>query len=298
MMRSKLRFLRSWFLWTIIGLLLASLVLLADNYVDALPLVGPRVNQLLNSILGGPLREKFGDAFLIAAVLAAIVDRYLKLHLLKEVQRDALSFAAGHMLPDSIKYRIADLIKVPYARKNFEMRLELVSISAGEVKLILYTSYDVVNFTNQRQDYEVQSSIEKGYGPLLRDAQLEDVAVSGSATFHRSGTQLLPGHRDVNDRDDDYLRFTRRVKLGPINTPLLRVETRRSIIYPESWFYVLDILELTLGIKIATERATEFNWRVHFGERPQSGTRTAPGLWTHSGVHLPGQFVRIAWTKI
>lgn len=294
-MRIGLRFLGSWFFWAIVGLLLVSLMLLANDYVGALPFIGPRANQLLDSVLGVPLREKLGDALLIAAVLAAIVDRYLKLNLLKEVQRDALSFAAGHVLPDLIRYRIADLIREPYARENFKMTLALVSIRTGEVKLTMRTSYDVVNLTHRRQRYEVRSAIEKGQGSITHDAQLEDVSLSGSTSFHVSDEQLRPGHRGVND-EGMYLRYTRAVTLEPVNTTPLHVATTRSIICPESWFYVLDVLELTLGIEITVERLAEFDWRVHFGAR--GDPQTAPGSWTHSDVHLPGQFVRIAWTKI
>jgi hypothetical protein len=294
-MRIDLSFFRSGFFWATLTLLLISLMLLADNYVAAIPSAGSAINHFLDDTLGEALREKLGDALLIAVVLATIVDRYLKLNLLKEVQRDALSFAAGHTLPDPIKNRITELIRAPYARKNFEMTLALTSTDTAQVKLTMRTSYDVVNLTPRRQHYEVRSAIEKGQGRVTHNATLEDVRLGGSTNFHVSGDQLRPGHRRVSD-EGSYVRFTRGVKLEPVNGTPLHVETTRSIICPESWFYVLDNLELTLGIKIAVERVDEFNWGVHFGA--QGEIQKGETYWNNSGVHLPGQFVRIDWTKI
>ena len=133
---------KTWF-W-LVGLFVLGLLLVEASIIRLIGPAGDAINHALDFL---PLRDKLGEAFLIAAILAVIVDPFLKGELLEEVSKEALSFAAGYVLPDPLKTLLKRIIKVPYIRERFRMTLSLSDIPnhPSFIRLTMHTSYDVVN---------------------------------------------------------------------------------------------------------------------------------------------------------
>lgn len=282
-------FLGKGFFWSVVALFIGGIVLIEPDIVLAHLLFGQKINLAIDWVLPSALREKLGDAFIIAGILAMVVDKYLKRNLLVEVMRDALSFAAGHTLPSPIKSTITDMIRTPYARKGFKIRFTLTDLPDHPqyIKMIMHTSYDVVNLTARKQGYTVRTAIDKSY-LNMRDSELLALGISGS-TCISFGDSELRANRKV---DSHYYYYDHKVTLEPRGGTMLHVETTRSIVYPDRWFYVLDVLQLTMGIEVQV-RKDRFTWDADFGayhERCSCSTG-----WACSGVYLPGQFVRVTW---
>jgi formiminoglutamase len=102
--------------------------------------------------------------------------------------------------------------------------------------------------------------------------------------------------RQAIDKTGTYIFVDEKVKLPPKGRPQIHVETTRTIVYPESWFYVLDLLDLTIDVDVVLGDEKNFRWKVHFGAHGEP--EDSPGRWRQPGAHLPGHFARITWTKI
>lgn len=278
--------------------LLLFLLFIAGLVLLELPTIATLGNATLKMKIVGDLCEKFGEALIIAAILAAIVDPYLKGELLERVTRDSLSFAAGHTLPEPVKNEITRMIRVPYTRSGFEMAFNLSEIPGhpGFVKLTMYTSYDVENRTGDWGTYTIRTAIELPRGPELVPPEIAQSAllalnVTGPTRIEMDEKEL----RLLQKSDGTYFYYEKEVALPPEGLQHIHVETLRSIVYPENWFYVLDILEITIGVVIVLGNQDKFLWRVHFGAHGEA--EHLLGRSKHPGVHLPGHFARITWTK-
>jgi hypothetical protein len=240
------------------------------------------------------VEEKLGDAVMIAGLIAIGVDRYVKGKLLTEVARDVLSFAAGHDLPPALKQRVSGLIRVPYYRRDFQMRLTLAPLDNGLVRVTMRTRYIVYNLTDASPPYVVKTAIEKSVWSSEEPSRLLKLELSGSENWSIF-SNTLPQWKD-QPSDKAYLEYGKETSLSPAGGVPLKVKTKRSSVYPQSWYYVLDILDTTADLTIITDHYPNFTWQV---EVPQRSVRRDPHgtRWPCPGVYLPGQFVRITWTR-
>jgi hypothetical protein len=236
--------------------------------------------------------EKLGEALVLAAVLAAVVDKTLKHEFLKEVSEDILSAAAGHTLPDRLKSTISTIIQSPYIRKNFIIKFTISDIAdrPGFVLLTMHASYDVVNMRDEWQPYFVRTAIDKN-NYFSHEGRLLALSISDGTEHSFNDQQMLKNRKE----DRFYYYFEKEVTLRPRGALPLNVATTRSIVYPETWFYVLDILEITDGITVEFAGSDRFEWDVHFG--PRRYCDCDGRLWKCAHVFLPGQFVRVSWKR-
>jgi formiminoglutamase len=250
----------------------------------------------------GEIGPKLGEALIIAAVLTAIVDPYLKRELAERVARDALNAAAGHDLPQAVKNEIQRIIRAEYTRRRFTIVFNISEVKDhnGFVTLVMHTAYDIENETAFWVPCTIRTAIELPRGPELVPAEIARSAllalsVSGlSSRIELNEDQLRD--RQAIDKTNTYIFVDEKVELPPKGRPQIHVETTRTIVYPETWFYVLDLLDLTIDVDVALRDENNFRWNVHFGAHGKP--EYSPGRWKQPGVHLPGHFARITWTKV
>ena len=239
------------------------------------------------------VEERLGDALIIAGILAFAVDRFMKGQLLAEVTRDVLSFAAGHALPDGLKERVNGLIRLPYARNSFTMCLVLTPLAReGFVRVTMHTTYVVSNLTGEPRRYLVKSAIEKSpWHDEIEPGRLISVKISGPTTQEFDAAQL-PGLQPGQTQ----LAFSTGVDLPKKGGAPLVVETVRSAVYRDSWYYILDFVDTTEVVTIITKPVPGIRRNVNV---PQLEVQPVPqgDAWPCGGVYLPGQFVRISWTR-
>jgi formiminoglutamase len=283
---------KTWF-W-LVGLFVLGLLLVKPSVIGLIGSAGDAIDQTLDFL---PLRDKIGEAFLIAAILAAIVDPFLKGELLEEVSKEALSFAAGYVLPDPLKTLLKRIIKVPYTRERFRITLSLSDIPNHPcfVRLTMHTSYDVVNqIETAVKCCTIRTAIERGRWPNIGRSELLAYEITGLPSPIRLGAAELR-QLQTDNIGRPYIFYEQEIKLPAAGKGVVHVETTRSIVYPESWFYVLDLLDVTIGVDVELRDENEFDWHVDFGH-DRIATET-PGHCEHSGAFLPGNFARITWTR-
>ena len=184
------------------------------------------------------------------------------------------------------------MIQTPYVRKEFKIRFTLTDLPdhPNYVKMVMHTSYDVVNLTARKQKYVVRTAIEKSHWNNIGDSELLALEISGS-THISFGEAELSADRKM---DGPYYYYDHEVALDRQGGRNLHVETTRSIVYPDKWFYVLDILALTMGVEVQL-REDRFTWDTDFGGYHECNPCETGRAC--SSVFLPGQFVRVTWTR-
>jgi hypothetical protein len=239
------------------------------------------------------IEDKLGDAIMIAGLITLGVDRYMKRKLLGEVARDVLSFAAGHDLPPELKRRVSTLIRVPYYRNDFTIQLTPTILNNGFVRIMMTTTYSVQNLTDMTPDYPVRTAIEQSLNKN-EPSQLLEMKLSGSENLCISANDLPKWN--AQNQNDAYLAYEHSTQLLPAGGTALTVRTKRSSVYPENWYYILDILDTTANCAIITDDLVNFDWGVEVPLGHTRGDRQGSN-WPCPGVYLPGQFVRISWAR-
>lgn len=242
-----------------------------------------------------PYLSKAGEAILVGMVVSLAVDRYLKADLLAEIARDVLRFTVGYELPEQIRDEVRHLLRLPIVRRNFEMTFDLAPNASNPqvMDAEMTTRFNVDNLAKRTHEYTFASSIQRSPMPEVAASSIQCVQMTGPGAFVLKGQEL----ERAMTCDDHFHRFSRRVMLPPKDSAQREFSTVRRTIFPGRDVYVLDILEPTIDIRVALKIPDNFKCSVYFPVQGETERSEADGVitYTHKGVFLPGQFVRISW---
>jgi len=116
--------------------------------------------------LSGRFLDEVGKALLIAGILAGSVDIYLKRRLASDFVRDVAPFIEGMGLPQEFQDEIAFIRRLPIYRKNLWLRYRIERMpppKQGYVRLLTTVSCEVLNATDETQEFRVNVFCENAY---------------------------------------------------------------------------------------------------------------------------------------
>ena len=259
-------------------------------------LISPTLEQFIPLSLRG-YTSKIGEALLIGTVVSFTVDRFLKAELLAEIARDVLRFTVGYDLPEQVKQEVGHILRLPFVRRNFEMKLTITPhpTDPDYVKIKMLTCFEVENLSKRKQTYNFTSSISVSTYPELGQSAITQFEMTGRKAFSLSQEEIEKQAID----DMHFRKVTKQISLSPEGNEKTVFTTERVIYFSADDTYVLDILEPTLGVVIDIFAPDGFDWSVYFPVRGDVETfpEKKPSKFRTSGVFLPGQFVSIKWTK-
>jgi hypothetical protein len=166
-------------------------------------------NALLSKLCSHKLVEivhKIGEAFVIAPLLAFIVDEALK----KKLLRDASTFMIGHVLPGELREHLQTYLRSPLVRTRWDVTYTIEKwtndkgeFCEGYVKLSTISEYDMQNYAHTTNTYkfrfEVEDSLHKQVGNtkitsvlLPGDAQVLEGAALEREVYAKNGYQRFP----------------------------------------------------------------------------------------------------------
>jgi hypothetical protein len=144
----------------IVALMVGAVILLAFPEVLPFAFPGTVVPKVLTEII-----RSLGEALLIATVLAATVDLYVKRRTYREISADVFKFLIGYGLPDEFKDRIRELVThSDLVRRDCSVIWNLSPIAGDRetFKLDCKVIYKLQNISPRRVDYRFRA--RKGSG--------------------------------------------------------------------------------------------------------------------------------------
>lgn len=249
--------------------------------------------------------RKIGEALIIAAVLAVLVDNAAKTKLLREFSLDVSLLVVGRLLPDDLRKHLDRYLKMLLVRTRWEITYEIEKWpdQDGFVKLTTIGEYDMKNFSESPTDYDFRYAVEQSQYDSIGATKITVVKLLQD-TYE--GDELAPYLKS----DNNYQTFSSKKQLLPHRGPgkptyTFRAESvecfRDSAFSPFFTFYPVMNAVLRVWhpetLKVSLELTyddVETNAKSEpLVEGNRKGTK-----WTLFGPILPGQGFVVRWDAI
>jgi hypothetical protein len=259
------------------------------------------------------LFSKFGDAMVIAAILAVAVDSYVKRTLVSEVAKDAIDFAVGYALPGEIKtHLVEDILRLPCARRKLVFHYKFQKMPAVPPKqrdpcfqVTCFTSYEIENLTDRLITFKVRTSVPKSHLPGLPPNQLcrlhlpaMDTDLGPEDLKELSAEQA---EKNADAKYSPYITATKDVNIRPGAGNAVPVETVRVSYHRLEDSIFLDLLQPpSLGLDLIVTAPQEYAFDASFGAAgdPTPDHKAGSWSWKVPGVHLPGSHIYMSWYRL
>ncbi len=239
------------------------------------------------------LLDKFGEALIVAGVLALVYERRAKELVAKEVSRDAINHAVGWEVPPEVRETVKEIIRLQFERRGFvqHYRFDLAPVGSPRqhFAVISTTEYELTNLTNIEAAFDFRSSIEISTGRGLPENQL--------LLMKSPDEEFLGAKLDkLTQIDGPYRKAEKQIWI-PARTKACFL-TRRLAHYEPRGSLVLDILHPpAIGVKVTVEAPKDFVFRISFGipGKVKESHEHPYWVWEHPGVFLAGSHFRLQW---
>jgi hypothetical protein len=136
------------------------------------------------------LSESLGHAFIIAGVLTAFVDYYVKKHLVKEASKDIAEFVIGYPLPPQIRSALVDLIRQKKVVYDTVLTYEIIPHPTDDAKITLKVekTSNVENIGGSSIEHKQELRFEKHTNPKVE--YLNCTLPDGTNKYHKDNPTL------------------------------------------------------------------------------------------------------------
>lgn len=269
------------------GILLICITFVHSQDFPCHPYLTTAVNHLLELI------PKIGDAFVIAGILALVVDQGLKLKLVEEVVRAASPSLIGRHLPEPIRLSLVRYLTLNFVRPQWEIQYEITPFSdcPGFIRLATRVKGIIVNYG----DKTTKLPFNTGLDPSPIDGKY------GSARLSRVSMSEEESADKIFDvvPDPGQLTYEQEVDIKPNVRYTSIVETTEYLpaTYSQPLFTSTAVVHTIVSIRYD---ASQMDVRIELpsGENPEP--RGEPNQWgcewTLRTPLLPGQCILLYWT--
>ena len=247
---------------------------------------------------------KIGEAFVIAPILVAVVDRAAKLQLLKEFGENISLHIMGRFLPRELRDHLEPYLTAKFVRRNWEIdyRIEEWPNQAEFVKLTTLSQYEIENCTNDPAEYEFSYLVDDSWYPTIGKAEIVRTGMSTPATKDKfsdyRGADLKKKIKSANGTS----RFSEKVTIEPaVGNPGKYVFITESTEcfhkgYKENFSAVYPVLNTILTIYYPEDKL-DVSVSLSFRENGALEETTIEGgrRWYINKPILPGQSFFATW---
>jgi hypothetical protein len=240
--------------------------------------------------------HKIGEALMIAAVLAAIVDEDLKGQLIADADR----FTSGRNLPSELREYLHDCLTSPLVRSRWDITytIERWPAKPGYVKLTTRSAYQMENHSRHRAHYDFVYEVEKSLYPEIGETEITAVEIpeTGRVTGATLAAEIL-----LENEFFRYPKTPQSLKLKPLKSKQTyefaseSVECFRDTQYSYFWatypvmLTTLTVIHEKTDFRVSLELTFDKN-DVARQEDVPNGTK-----WTINQPILPGQGFVTRW---
>jgi hypothetical protein len=234
-----------------------------------------------------------GHAFIIAAILAATVDHYVKERVLREVSLDVSKYLVGYRLPEEVQDRIRDLMQSKWIRRKFEVRVGFSETAGGKkIKGDVHISEEIQNITSEHLEYQDIIEFEKHEPVTLLEMQCD--SEDAGSSYHLTGQAL----KDLTTESGGRVITTgKRVRIPPAAQAIgrfYRFRARYELIQPTKFSELISFTLPTIGVSIEITDAPE-NYQFHL---TPAADLIGHHRWEYKRLFLPGEHVTIIWERV
>ncbi len=233
-----------------------------------------------------------GHALIIAGILAATVDHYLKGRVLREVTSDVSKYLVGYRLPTEVQGRIGELMQIKWIRRRFQLRVIFTEIEEDhKIKLDIQISEEVQNITSETLSY--QDRLQFDFHEPVRVIALECDCDDPKGSYYLGEAELGALR---SERDGSIIFKGKEVRIPPIAELIgrsYRFGARYEQCHPTKFSEVVTFSIPTIGVSIEiTDRPQ--NYRFHISP---VADYVGHDKWEFKRLFLPGEHIKILWER-
>lgn len=238
--------------------------------------------------VGNELVISLGGALVIAGVLGATVDAWLKHQLL----RDAFQATFGYVLPDELRGELSWIYAQELVCVEHRQEVELEPTADPDVLMARNRILRRVRNVSTRalewnQSYSVEDWQHPGHAPAIHSMSVQ--------------------HADRGAREDDFeldepdplvLRATpsAKIELRPGEEVIATADAREPKRVSDDLAFVLS--QPTRNPRVSVSAPADFGYRVYFGNRETDRLlEVEPSSFELPGTLLPGQLITVRWWR-
>lgn len=233
-----------------------------------------------------------GHAFIIAAILAATVDHYLKERVLREVSLDVSKYLVGYRLPEEVQDRIRELMQSKWIRRKFEIRVAFSEIAGGKrLKGDFHIGEEIQNITSEYLDYRDRIEFEKHEPSTLLELQCD--SEDTNCSYHFSGDEI---REMTTETQGHFVTSGKPVKIPPVAQSIgrsYRFRARYETVQPTTFSELISFNLPTIGVSLEVTNAPK-NYSFHV--TPEADL-IGHNRWEFKRLFLPGEHIRIRWDR-
>lgn len=225
-----------------------------------------------------------GTALLVAAILGATVDAFLKQRLLQ----DAFVALFGYLLPETLRGELGWISEQEFLFERYDFTLTLTPDDAGDLLVAnLVLQRDLLNITSHTAHWRPCAALDEWFHPGRPSRIIALCSTQDGATRNDIKITCEEPFVVVAEAAQE-LAF----KPGERITVVFEGEETKQL--SDAMF--LNIAFASVNPRITVRAPQGIVWRVMFGNRQQGQLREiGPNTRELPGTLLPGQTVQIRW---
>ena len=269
----------------LVGLVLISICLAPHQEFAQHPKLSSLANELIE------LLPKIGDAFLIAGILALVVDQGIKLKLVEEVVRAASPYLIGRHLPDPVRKSLLGYFTINFVRPQWEIDYEITPLDGflGFVKVATRVKGVIVNYSDNPQTLPFVTAVDP---PLIAE-KYGTPAITRVSMAEEYGPKIF----DLTPPPGQF-SYKQEVQAKPQIRYITVVESTEFL--PESYFQPLftatTVVNTTLRVRYDIERLkVRLELPSDSNPVPNAEANQWGCEWNFQAPLLPGQCILLYW---
>lgn len=167
----------------LLGIILAMFGHACPDFVSRTPILPTLLcSEWVGRIPDAPVEliHKIGDAFIIAPLLAFLVDAFVKQKLVREFSLDVSAYMAGRYLPNKLKDHLRDYLEMALVRTKWEITYTIERWAtdkkgqpvAGFIRLTTDSAIEMQNYSHKTLDYDFSFIVEESLHSDIGDAEI------------------------------------------------------------------------------------------------------------------------------
>jgi hypothetical protein len=258
------------------------------SFVVLLVLSGVLLILLPISGIEHKLSESVGHALIIAGILIAPVDYYVKKHLVKEASKDIAQYIVGFPLPDELHPVIMKILNSKLIIRNLHLHYKIIPIDGDPDRITLQVerSFKVQNISADIEPYRQELTFEKHSRPTVQE--LWGLSSDGRVHYKKDKLDI----HELADRESGVSGDLVHIHPHYTNRYLeYEFGSKYSFTFPseynEYYFFLLPVI----GVTITADFPSDFVFVA-----PKTKIQI-DDQWKYDTAFLTGQQIWVRWGK-